>query len=100
MGKPESSAADAAIALVAGSFTGTGASEALELRGDYNLSLSGFGTASVALQRSFDGGVGWNTVDSFAGDAEMAGFEAEGGMLYRMNCTTYTDGAIAYRLSR
>ncbi len=100
MGKPDSAAADAAIALLAGSFTGTGASAALELRGDYNLSLSGFGTADVALQRSFDGGVSWNDVDSFAGDAEMAGFEAEGGMLYRLNCGAHSAGTIAYRLSR
>jgi hypothetical protein len=100
MGKPDGAAADAAIALLGGSFAGTGASAALELRGDYNLSLSGFGTAAVALQRSFDGGVTWRTVDSLAGDAELAGFEAEAGMLYRLECTAHSDGTIAYRLSR
>lgn len=100
MGKPNGSAADAAIALVAGSFTGIAVSDTLELRGDFNLSLAGFGTASVALQRSFDGGANWRTVDSFAGAAEMAGLEPESGMLYRLDCTDYTDGTIAYRLSR
>lgn len=100
MGKPDSAAADAAIAIASGSFTGTGASAAIELRGEYNLSLSGFGTATVALQRSFDGGASWKTVDGFAGDAEMAGFEAEAGMLYRLNCTAHSAGTIAYRLSR
>lgn len=100
MGKPDSTAADAAVALVAGTFTGTAASDILELHGDYNLSLSGFGTANVTLQRSFDGGATWRTVDSFAGDAEMAGFEAESGMLYRLECTAHTVGTIAYRLSR
>ena len=100
MGKPEPAAADAAIALLAGSFTATGASAALELRGDYNLSLSGFGTAVIALQRSFDGGASWKALDSFAGDAELAGHEPEGGMLYRLDCVSWSDGTIAYRLSR
>ena len=62
MGKPDPAAADAAIALLAGSFAGTGTSAALALRGDYNLSLAGFGTATVALQRSFDGGVTWRAL--------------------------------------
>lgn len=100
MGKPEPAAADAAIALLAGSFGATGASAAIALRGAYNLSLSGFGTAVVALQRSFDGGASWKTLDSFAGDAELTGHETEDGMLYRLDCVAWSDGAIAYRLSR
>jgi hypothetical protein len=100
MGKPDPAAADAAIALLAGSFSATGASPAIELRGAYNLSLSGFGTATVALQRSFDGGASWRTLDSFAGDAELVGDEPESGMLYRLDCVAWTAGAIAYRLSR
>jgi hypothetical protein len=100
MGKSQPAAADAAIALLAGSFTAIGSSTALELRGDYNLSLSGFGTAVVALQRSFDGGASWKTLDSYAGNAELAGYEPEAGMLYRLDCVSWSNGVITYRLSR
>jgi hypothetical protein len=88
------------IAALSGNMTGTGATSSVSLEGGFNLSLSGFGTATVAAQRSFDGGSTWVTIDSFTSDTEQRAVESESGVLYRLNCTAYTSGTIAYRLSR
>lgn len=94
--------------VVSGSFTGTGQSATFLANardpsvegGRFNIDLSGFGTATVVLQRSFDNGSTWNAVKSYSADASEMGEEAEAGVLYRFNCTAYTSGTIAYRLSR
>lgn len=85
---------------VSGSFTGTGQSSSIELIGYFNLSLSGFGTGTVTIQRSFDSGASWKTVGSYTADTEYVGFEPEKGVLYRANCTAYTAGPIVYRISQ
>lgn len=85
--------------VVTGSFTGTGASDAFVTRGGFNMSLSGFGVATVELQRSFDAGSTWKTVESFTADAERRVDDPEHNVYYRMNATAYTSGTIAYRLS-
>ena len=77
--------------------------------GRYTLTatLSGFGTATVRLERSFDGGSSWKTVSkpdltaaSFTADVDGVGEEPEIGLLYRFNCTAFTAGPIAYRISQ
>lgn len=95
------------IALVSGSFGSTGQSAAVALRGKFNFSLSGFGTATVKLERSFDGGGTWKVCSkpdlsaaSFSADVEGVGEEPEAGMLYRFNCDTWSSGAIVYRISQ
>lgn len=99
MGKPVAGGADLGV-HVAQSFSGTGQSAPVELRGFFNLSLSGFGSATVALERSFDAGATWKTVESFAADLEDTFFEAERGVLYRLRCSQHTAGTIAGRLSQ
>lgn len=89
-----------AIALLNGSFTGTGASSAVTIHGCFNLSLSGFGSATVAVERSFDDGSTWVSVEAFSADAERIGKEPENKIQYRLNCTAYTSGTINYRISR
>lgn len=89
-----------ALALIQGSFTGTGNSDAVDIVGNFNVSLSGFGVATVAVQRSFDGGSTWVSVESFTADTQKRGLEAENGIKYRMSCSAYTSGTIAYRISR
>lgn len=84
---------------VSGSFTGTGTSNDFITRAGFNLSLSGFGTATVQLQRSFDQGSTWLVVESFTADAERRVDDPEAGVHYRLECTVYTSGTIAYRLS-
>ena len=95
------------IARISGSFAGTGSSSAIALRGKFNFSLSGFGTATVRLERSFDGGSSWRVVSkpdltaaSFTADVDGVGEEPEIGLLYRFNCTAFTAGPVAYRISQ
>ncbi len=72
------------------------------LHGPYNFSLSGTWSATVHLQRSFDGGATWLDVQSLAANAELVGNEPERGVLYRFGVKTggYTSGTIAGRLSQ
>ena len=89
------------IIEVTSTFTGTGQSSTVVLAKDFNLSLSGTFVATVAIQRSFDDGATWKTVESYTAEIESTGFEPEGGgALYRLNCTAYTSGTVTYRLSR
>lgn len=88
------------VALLNGSFTGTGASSSVTIHGCFNLSLSGFGSATVAVERSFDDGSTWVSVESFTADAERIGREPENRVEYRLNCTAYTSGTINYRISK
>lgn len=66
---------------------------------------------TVVLQRSFDGGTTWSTVNNmFSGaamsfvDAAAAGsfrqYERERSVMYRWNVTAYTSGSLAARLSQ
>jgi len=69
------------------------------MRAGFNMSLSGFGTATVVLQRSFDRGDTWLNVESFSADTERRVDDPEAGIYYRLNCTAFTSGPIVYRLS-
>ena len=89
-----------AIVEISGSFTGTGTSSSESMIGNFDMSLSGFGSGSVNLERSFDGWSSWVVVETFTADAEKVGRQVEHGVLYRFNCTAYTSGTIVYRLSR
>ena len=88
------------IAVLSGSFSGTGASGSVRLHGCFNLSLSGFGSGTIQAQRSFDDGSTWVTVESFTSDVERLGKEPENKVLWRLNCSAYTSGTINYRISR
>ena len=68
--------------------------------GDFNISCTGLtaGDASVAVQRSFDGGSTWYTIESFTADIQKRAFEPEPGVQWRFNCT-WTSGAIVCRFS-
>ena len=86
------------MSSVTGTFTGTGESDVLKFSSaNYTVSLSGFGTATVKVQRSFDG-TNWKDVKSHTADAEENGFEPMTGVSYRLSCSAYTSGTIAYTL--
>jgi len=88
--------------IVNGSFAGAGVSGPVKTTGQgqsLNLSLSGFGTATVRLERSFDDGASWKVVESYTADAEKAALEPEAGVSYRLNASAHTSGTIAYRLA-
>ena len=88
------------LALLTGSFTGTGQSGPVALHGPFNMSISGMGVATINLERSFDAGATWKVVETHTTDAEKTGDEPEADVLYRFNCTAYTSGTIAFRLSQ
>jgi hypothetical protein len=83
---------------ISGTLTSVSTSASVALYGDYTVSLSGFGTGTVVLQRSFDQGVTWKDVESFTANVEKNGSEPLSQVLYRLNCTAYTSGTLAYTL--
>lgn len=83
------------MSSVSTTFSATGQSDALPVtKGPFTLSLSGFGTASVNLERKIDGS-NWRVVETFTEDSEMNGFEPSSAAEYRFNCTAFTSGPIA-----
>lgn len=66
-------------------------------------------SATVQLEKSYDGGTTW-VIAGIGGAGQQAvyvntaGFstawtEIEKGVLYRLNCTAYSSGTLAYRFS-
>ena len=92
------------MAQVNGTFTATGATAPIGLGGDFTVALKDFGTATVTLERSFDDGASWFIVDTFTTDVNNNGVASgrsigqNGQNIYRLNCTAYTSGTIAYYL--
>ena len=48
-------------------------SDPIEIRGNFDLSIAGTFSATVTVQRSFDGGSTWNDVDTFTAPIETFG---------------------------
>lgn len=96
--------------VYSGTFTGTGQSPTFGAQPDYplNITLSGTFSATVQLERSFDNGSTWFslTVDSSPWAvystpvSEQAWVPTEAGILYRLNCTSYSSGTVTYRVSQ
>ena len=83
---------------ITGSFTGIGLSnEVLASEPEYNVSIYG-GSGTVEIQRSFDGGSTWQSIESFTADVERILDNVEVDTLYRFSCTAYTSGTINYRI--
>lgn len=76
-------------------------SDAMEIRGKFNFSLSGTWVATVFLQRSYDKGTNWMDVKSYTANIEDVGEESELGILYRFGIKTggFTSGTVVGRLS-
>lgn len=84
-----------------GTFTATGASDTIELYGDFNVQVTGIaGGSVVALERKLPGETAFAAVDSLTADTSQRGFEPEFGTVYRLNCTAFGTGSVAYRLSK
>jgi hypothetical protein len=80
-----------------GSFTASGQSSAVPAEDLLTLSISGFGSATVELQRSYDSGATWKVVDSYTANTEK-NIEVVGtNFLWRLDCT-WTSGTILYAL--
>lgn len=108
MGLSMPGGAEQAQRCAAGAFSAPGASAGINLSGAFNFSLWGAFTGSASLERSFDGGTTWlNCSIDTSGDpnaftAPTSGTcsEPESGVLYRVNCTALSAGAINWRLSQ
>ena len=70
--------------------------------GDFNISLSGTFAATVDLQRSFDSGSTWHTIESYTVPTQKVGSAPERGVQYRMGVATgaYTNGTAVVRVSQ
>lgn len=109
---------DLANAVVSGAFAATGQSASFSALGSFNVVLYGASgpngnwTATVRLERSFDGGTTWivcgvggsgaqaiYTSTGTGSDVSIVVGEPELGVMYRLNCTAYTSGTINYRMS-
>jgi len=113
MAKQTTSHADNVRSLVSGTLGATGESDSFvchDANGPiaFNAALWGTFTATVKLQRSFDGGTTWLTCStdsigtecSFTAGVSLIVTEPERDVLYRWACTAYTSGTINYRISK
>ena len=90
------------MAVERGSITGTGVTKQVSIRGKFSLDLKDV-DGTIQLERSFDGGIEegdtWNAVDTaFTADTQKVGMEPLTGMFYRLNCTVFGSGPIAWVL--
>ena len=85
------------MANVTASLTGNGSTDALQIRGHFNLSISGTWAATVTVQRSWNNS-DWFDVDTFTGNYEGVGFDAEE-VWYRATVSGYSSGTVVIRLS-
>jgi hypothetical protein len=110
MGAVPGGGRDRAKSKLEGAFTATGVSANFspDIAHDFNISLWGTFTATVAVERSFDAGVTWLPVTyadspatalSYTAGASFSWPEPEDGVQYRLNCT-WASGTVNYRLSQ
>lgn len=93
------------LAFLTASITAPGASASIKVqKGRFAIALSGTFVATVAVERSIDGGSTFRAVQSFSNaDAPtvQVGEEVNSdGALYRFNCTAYTSGTAVAELDQ
>jgi hypothetical protein len=76
--------------------------DAAEIVGYFNVSISGTWVGKVTVQRSFDGGSTWFDVASWTSNAQEYGFEPERVVHYRAGIKTaeFVSGQADVRLSQ
>lgn len=94
---------------VTGSLTATGVSKTFQPGAGlaaFNVFISGTFVGTVSVVRSTDQGLTWQTVlkpdvataATFTAPANFAAFEPDPSVLWALNCTAYSSGAISYRI--
>lgn len=83
-----------------GSITATGTTEPVRLFGKFDLDLSKFGSATIQLQRSYNGPDGdyLQVGVDFIANTQKIGDEALRNVHYRFNCTVFVSGPIGWIL--
>lgn len=74
----------------------------------FNVTLVGTFVATVALERLLPGETTWAPVasDSYGGTTSMSApvsfmvMDPEAGVIYRLNCTSWTSGTVNWRMSQ
>ena len=76
--------------------------DAAEILGYFNISISGTWAGTVTVQRSFDSGSTWFDVATWTDNTQEYGFEPERGVYYRigMKLGGYSSGSPVLRLSQ
>ena len=76
--------------------------DAAEIVGFFNVSISGTWSATVTCQRSFDDGSTWFDVKSWSANVQEYGFEPERGVQYRIGVKTgeFDSGTVVLRMSQ
>lgn len=97
------------MGAVTGTFGATGQSASFTPKRDdpFDVSLWGTFVATVQLERSFDAGVTWLPVTysdgssrAWTGAVSTDLQETSDGVIFRLNCTSYTSGTVNYRISQ
>ena len=76
--------------------------DAMQIVGYFNISISGTWAGTVTCQRSFDGGSTWLDVATWMSNTEEYGFEPEREVHYRVGIKLgeFTSGSAVLRLSQ
>jgi len=76
--------------------------DAAEIVGHFNISISGTWVGKVTVQRAFDGGSTWLDVATWTANTQEYGFEPERGVHYRAGIKTgeFVSGQADVRLSQ
>lgn len=89
--------------LGSGTFVGASNGAAVQIAGNFSVTLTGTFVATVVLERTFDGAT-WLPVTyiggtgvSFTAPAATVWQEPERGVTYRVRCSAYTSGTVAWR---
>ncbi len=73
----------------------------IECKKDFNVSITGTWTGTIALQRSFDSGVTWGDVKLYTANEEQKGYEPESNVFYRLGFDSgFGTGVANVRISR
>jgi len=106
--------ADCAPSVFSGSFTSAStsasATQGMQMFGPFNLTLQGTGSATIVLQRSFDGQQTWNNVSTdalgqipaaYTASCSVTCNEVEPGVYYRLvpQVMSTTSSVINWRVS-
>jgi hypothetical protein len=99
-------AGDRATEVVTGSFSSTTTSPFWGFYGWFDVAVWGSFSATVALNKSYDGGGTWipatfpqtNVLVSLTAPIGIVLFEPERGVLYQLSCT-YVSGTVNWRMS-